>query len=268
MPPAADDAGAGAAAWSPWIALAAIAVSLTIAVGARAIVRDGGDPRLGVAVALIFLTVSAVAVAILFAGLQGRPTAADFGLRRPPLLRASWLVTAVGIAVIALTMLWSVAIGTDDSQTVTDRLAADHATVNALLIAVLVTVATPLGEEFLFRGYLFRALSNWRGVWPAAVISSVVFGATHIGWAPIAVLVPAVILGVGACVLYHWTGSLYPPLALHALFNSAGLALGLAWTWQVPVLMLVSVAVTCAIARLIAERLPPGKAQPRPLQTA
>ncbi len=31
------------------------------------------------------------------------------------------------------------------------------------LVVVMVTVAVPLGEEFLFRGFVFRALSNWRG---------------------------------------------------------------------------------------------------------
>ncbi|CAN5226011.1 hypothetical protein BH20ACT5_BH20ACT5_15030 [soil metagenome] len=238
-------------------------VSLAVTVGARSIVRDGGDPRLGVAVALIFLTVSAAGVAILFASLQGRPTAADFGLRRPPLLRATGLVIAVWGAVIALTIAWLVAFGIDDSPSVTDRLVADSGTLNALLVFVLVAVATPLGEEFLFRGYLFRALINWRGVWPAAIISSVVFSATHIGWSPVVVLVPAVIFGLGACALYRWTGSLYPALALHALFNCVGLGLGLGWTWQLPVAMVLSVAATCALARLIAVLLGPTRVRPK-----
>lgn len=262
-PRPAGSRSAGAAGWSPWIALAAIVVGLAIAVGARSIVRDGGDPRLGVALALICLTVSAAGVAILFAGLQGRPTAADFGLRRPPLLRATGLVTAVGITVIALTAVWFVAIGIDDSQSVTDRLVADSAPLNEVLVLVLVAVATPVGEEFLFRGYLFRALINWRGVWPAAIISSVVFSVTHVGWSPVVVLVPAVIFGLGACALYRWTGSLYPALALHALFNCVGLGLGLEWTWQLPVAMVLSVAATCALARLIAVLLGPTRVRPK-----
>ena len=41
-------------------------------------------------------------------------------------------------------------------------------TLNVVILVVVLTVLGPLGEEFLFRGYIFRALRNWRGVWPAA----------------------------------------------------------------------------------------------------
>lgn len=119
---------------------------------------------------------------------------------------------------------------------------------------MLVAVATPLGEEFLFRGYFQRALSNWRGAWSAMVTTSVVFTAIHVGWTPVGFLVPVVLLGLGLCLLYHWTGSLYPALAMHALFNamSAGT---LFEGWQLPAAMVCSVTLTLGTARLIAMRL-------------
>ena len=63
---------------------------------------------------------------------------------------------------------------------------------------------------------------------------------------------PIVLLGIGLCLLYHWTESLYPGIALHALNNSIPLAAALHWTWQTPLLMVGSTLAALAIARLIA----------------
>ncbi|MBA2281935.1 MAG: CPBP family intramembrane metalloprotease [Actinomycetota bacterium] len=195
-------------------------VNVGMIAGARSIIRPGGDPRLGVVIALIFLNLAPVGLVILLAKWHGTTTASDFGLRRPPLALATGLVVAVGAVVLALTALSVAAFGVGDRASITDRLAADRGTLNALLVIVLVAVAAPLGEEFLFRGYLFRALANWRGVWPAAVTTSVVFSAAHVGWVPIGALIPITVFGLGACLLYQWTGSLFSALVLHALLNS------------------------------------------------
>jgi membrane protease YdiL (CAAX protease family) len=68
-------------------------------------------------------------------------------------------------------------------------------------------------------------------------------------------MVPIVLFGVGLCLLYHWTQSLYPGIALHALHNSLPLAAALHWTWQTPLLLVGSTLAALAIARLIALRL-------------
>jgi len=246
----------GASGWRPQAAWTAIAVGFGITAGARSIIRDGGDPRLAVALALIVLTLATVGVVILFASRRGKPRAADFGLRRPPLARATGLVIGVLGATLVVSAVWAVSLGIDkDAPDVTDRLAATSGTLNALLVLVLVAIATPLAEEFLFRGYFFRALRNWRGFWPAAVTSSVVFAAFHLGWAPWIFVVPAGLFGLGSCLLYRWTGSLYPSLAMHALLNSIGFAPAMGWTWQLPLAIGFSVATTIMIARLIASLL-------------
>jgi len=234
----------------------AIAISIGITVGARSIIRDGGDPRLAVAVALIVLTLAPVGVVLLLASRHERPRAADFGLRRPPFARATGLVIAVLGATLVLSAVWAVSLGIDeDAPSVTDRLAANSGTLNAILVLVLVAVASPLAEEFLFRGYFFRALHNWRGFWPAAVTSSAVFAAFHVGWVPIVLVVPTGLFGLGACLLYRWTGSLYPALAMHAVLNSIGVGPAMGWTWQLPLAIGFSVATTITIARMIASLL-------------
>ncbi len=243
----------GATRWRPQTAWVAIAIYFGITPGVRSIIRDGGDPRLAVAVALIVLTLAPVRVVLLFASRHERPRGADFGLRRPPLARATGLVIAVLGATFVLGEVWAVSLGSDeDGPSAIDRLAATSGTLNAILVLMGVAVAVPLVEEFLFRGYFFRALHNWRGFWPAAVTSSAVFAASHVGWIPIVFLVPTGLFGLGACLLYRWTGSLYPALAMHAVVNSIGFGPEMGWTWQVPLAIGLSVATTITIARLIA----------------
>ncbi len=89
-------------------------------------------------------------------------------------------------------------------------------------------------------------------MWPAAITTGVLFAATHIGWLPIAFLVPIALFGIGLCLLYHWTGSLYPGIALHALNNSIPLGVALDWSWQIPVLIVCSLLASLTIARLMA----------------
>lgn len=243
----------GAARWKPWTVWPAMAVTLATVLAGRALVRAGGDPRTGVVVGLILQNLLCVGLAVLFAAAHGKPRAADFGLQRPPLLRAAGLTILLGLGLFVLTATWAQALGLDDdAPSIADRLVADESTSQALLVLVMVAVAVPLGEEFLFRGYVFRALSNWRGTLPAAALTGVTFAATHIGWLPIGAIVPASVFGFVLCLLYHWTGSLYPPLALHAFSNSLLAATALGSTWKIPLAVVLAVVATLAMARLVA----------------
>mgnify|MGYP000173810412 CR=1 FL=1 len=53
----------------------------------------------------------------------------------------------------------------------------------------------------------------------------VLFGAVHAGGSDAAFLVPLAVLGVLFCLLYERTGSLYPPIVLHAINNSIAFTL-------------------------------------------
>lgn len=170
---------------------------------------DSPGAVLGVGTALILVNVASVGVALLVANMHGRPSAADFGLRRPPLGRAVGLLLAIWIALTAITGLWIVALGiSDDESPLTERLGTDG-TLTVLVLIVVLTILAPLQEEFLlFRGYIFRALRNRQGLWPAATTTGALFAATHVRWTPIALIV--IVIVIGLCLLYHWTGSLYP----------------------------------------------------------
>ena len=247
----------GASAWPPWTSIAALFAGLVVTVIGGAIVAaiGGGaadlkDPPPGVNIALtLFQNLALLGAAVGFAYLVGRPRATDFGLVRPPrIARAVGLLAAVWFGFYAISALWVTALSLHETQELPDRLGADNSTVNLLAVVVLITVIAPLGEELFFRGYFFGSLRNWRGVWPAAIGTGVIFGLIHAGSAPAGFLVPLGFFGFGLCLLYHFSGSLYPCIALHALNNSIALGATLNWKWEIPVTMIGSVIVALTVA--------------------
>jgi uncharacterized protein len=119
-------------------------------------------------------------------------------------------------------------------------------------------VIAPIAEEFFFRGYFFGALRSWKGVWPAAILTGLVFGAIHVGSAPVPFLVPLAVFGFILCLLYWRTGSLYPCIALHALNNSLAFGVSQHWGWQIPILMVGALTIIGSII------LPLGGVRRRP----
>jgi membrane protease YdiL (CAAX protease family) len=252
----------GSAGWPPWTALAALFGGLVATIVGSTIVAVASgsasldNPPAGVNIALTLLqNIALVGTALLFARLAGRPAAVDFGLRRPPLKRAVLLLVAVWVGFYIISALWVLALGIDEHQELPDRLGADQGTLNLLAVVVLITVIAPLGEELFFRGYFFGALRNWRGVWPAAIGTGLVFGGIHAGSAPVGFLVPLAFFGFGLCLLYHYSGSLYPGIALHALNNSIALGAALHWSWEIPVTMVGSTIGALALAAGLARAL-------------
>ena len=105
-----------------------------------------------------------------------------------------------------------------------EQLGSNESALLLLLSAGLTCVVAPICEEILFRGYIFTALRNWHGTLPAARHHGLLFGGVHAGSAPALDLVPLAGLGFGLCLLYRYTGSLYPCIAAHSLNNSIAFA--------------------------------------------
>lgn len=82
---------------------------------------------------------------------------------------------------------------------------------------VLVGVA----EESWFRGYPLQALARGTGFWPAAVISSLVFGALHMTKPDenFIDIFNIVALGLLMCFALRRTGNLWLPVGFHAAFD-------------------------------------------------
>ena len=203
---------------------------------------------------------SLIAAALLFASTIARPRPWHFGLRSTRVGPAvGWVVLAYA-AFIAFSAAWVALLSITEKDELPDELGAGTGTVALLAVAFLVTVVAPVAEEFFFRGYFFGALRNWKGVWPAALITGVVFGGIHAGSAPVGYLVPLGLFGVLLCLLYVRTGSLYPGIALHAINNSIAFSSSEHWSWQVPVLLVTSLGLIAALAWAIRARFGPAPA--------
>jgi uncharacterized protein len=188
-----------------------------------------------------------VLVAVLLAGLGGRTVRAwQFGLRRPSMgwRGAAGLIVLLMLFFLVFSAIWG-AVFHAGKEKLLEQLGAGQSTALLVLAAALTCVMAPICEEFLFRGFMFTALRNWRGVWPAAVISGALFGAVHASSAPGADLVPLAALGFGLCLLYRYTGSLYPCIAAHSLNNS--LAFGSLEGWQLQQILLLIIAALMVI---------------------
>jgi uncharacterized protein len=193
-----------------------------------------------------------VLASVYCAQLGGRVVRAwQFGLRPPGIgwRRAGGLVVLLLLAFIVLSAIWSAAVN-PEKEKLLETLGTNEGAALLLLSAGLTCVVAPICEEFLFRGYMFTALRSWCGTWPAAVIVGLVFGAVHTGSAPALDLIPLAGLGFGLCVLYRYSGSLYPCIAAHSLNNSLAFAALEGWGWQALVLVVCSFAAIAAIVLL------------------
>jgi membrane protease YdiL (CAAX protease family) len=126
--------------------------------------------------------------------------------------------------------------------------------------AVFVCAVAPMAEEFFFRGFFFGAMRNWKGPWPAAIITGLVFGAIHAGSADVAFLLPLGFFGFVLCLLRERTGSLYPCMALHCANNSLAFGVSQHWSWQIPVLFVVSLSIIAAVALIVRDAWAPAPA--------
>ncbi len=85
------------------------------------------------------------------------------------------------------------------------------------LIVILSCVVAPSIEELCFRGYMLGKLTRALGVRDALIIQAALFSVLHL--APVS-FVSHFIIGLALGYLARTTKSLYPPIAVHAAWNS------------------------------------------------
>lgn len=97
-----------------------------------------------------------------------------------------------------------------------------------VVFAVLAVGVAPVVEELLFRGLVLRGLMLRAGFWPAAVVSSALFGAFHAqgtDTGSVLLITANGVLGLGLCVLTRRTGRLGPGIGVHAVRNALAVLL-------------------------------------------
>jgi membrane protease YdiL (CAAX protease family) len=261
--------------WRPWTAFAALAGGLLLALLGQLVV-DLPALALGVKITsehtpagitiadTVVQDLGFIVAAVYCAQLSGlRPAAWQFGLRRPAVgwPMAAGLLACLLLAFVVLTAAWS-AIVNPGTEKILEQLGSNESTTLLVLSAALTCVVAPICEEFLFRGYIFTALRNWRGTMPAAVVTGLLFGGVHVLSAPALDLVPLAGLGFGLCLLYRRTGSLYPGIAAHSLNNSIAFASLESWTVRGGVLLALAALATITGVVVVAKLL--GLISPEP----
>jgi CAAX protease family protein len=199
-----------------------------------------------------------VCAAVLFAHVGVRTVRAwQFGLRKPrvPWRRVALAIPLTYVAFFTFDVIWAELLNVNEKEKLLETLGANEGVALLILSAGLTCVMAPVCEELLFRGFIFRALGNWRGWFPAAILTGLIFGAVHVGSAPAVDLPPLAFLGFLLCVLYRTTGSLYPCIGVHALNNCIAFASLEGWSFGQGVLLVAIVMSTLVALVLVLTRL-------------
>lgn len=169
--------------------------------------------------------------------LMGKAMNSEAGFRklgivpRHPIRDVRWGLLAVPIAIalawsagLALLVLiaWLDLPAKTVNHEVLERLTNDPSTSVIITAVIGAVVIAPLLEEPVFRGVLQTCLIRLFGGhrWPAMIIASALFSATHASIAPWQDLIPLFVLGLVFGYLYERTGSLLTPILAHAGFNA------------------------------------------------
>ena len=158
-----------------------------------------------------------------------------FGLRRygkpwktlgliPSLNNGALLTLLVFFASLALTAIYGLIVVFFDQEILTpEPLPGDltETVLQRLAGFIIIVLLAPFAEEVFFRGFLLPTFANRWGFFAAAIISSGLFGISHIAPGSI---IPAFMSGMLFAWLYHRTGSLWNTTIAHGAQNALAFA--------------------------------------------
>lgn len=211
------------AAWS-----ALVVVFIALAYGSRAAEGDPpADFLYRYSTAIGGLVQFAVVVALVLWITQGAERRQLLGLRRPlSIRRAFWLSLAVLVGVYVLSAAVEPFLHAGEEQGYTPRTwdpdRADAYVANFVVIAAI----APVAEELLFRGLGYSLWARFGQAVAIAVIG-ISFGLVH---GLLDALVVLTAFGAGLAWLRARTGSVYPCIGAHALFNAINMILAVTVT--------------------------------------
>ena len=179
----------------------------------------------GVAVIALILVSTPVQVSLLFCFSRPRSSSAvEYLGLTPPRKRDLVLLPLVGAALLATTDGTNWFLGEKIVTAFQDDISRSGASAGALAwLWLAVVVVAPIGEEVLFRGFLFQ---GWRrspdDVWIAVVGTAILWAAIHVQY-NIFVVGEIFLIGLALGWVRWRTGSAISTILLHAFLNSAGM---------------------------------------------
>lgn len=162
----------------------------------------------------------AVGIVVLLVFARRHATRAQLGWHLP---RWWWFLLAIPLAILCLVI--SVPL-----QSVNEHLAPGHTNGQcqavkqgygaAYALAIpMICMIVPIAEETVFRGFFFGWLRRRLPLWLSAPLAAVGFAVVH---GVLAILLPLFVVGLVLVLTYHYSGSLYPGMVVHGVFNLVG----------------------------------------------
>jgi membrane protease YdiL (CAAX protease family) len=148
-----------------------------------------------------------------------------FGLRRPASWRrAAWLAVGVFVAMWVVAGVLDELLGAGEEQGLDPRQITTDDIPAFLLSALVLALIGPIVEELTFRGLGFHLLSQF-GDWAAIVVTGLAFALAH----GIVEGIPVFfVIGAALAFVRARTGSIYPAMVMHCVFNGIQLIVGAA----------------------------------------
>ena len=83
---------------------------------------------------------------------------------------------------------------------------------------IIIAIVTPVAEEMLFRGLIYRRLREYRNAWISSIVCGALFGVYH---GNLLQGVYTALLGFVICVIYEHYGTIWAPIIAHFANNLA-----------------------------------------------
>lgn len=170
--------------------------------------------------------------------------AVDLGLRAAPAARSVGLALLVFVASGLFDGVWRSALALGSVSGPFSGVSGKGTA--TIVLTGVAAVVSPVVEEVFFRGLLFRCFRNRFALLPASVMIGVMFGLVHTEY-QLGVLPELAIYGALLCVLYEYTGSLWPGIALNVYLDAGGFEQALTgrstivfWSFALLVLVLLA----------------------------
>jgi uncharacterized protein len=212
---------------TPWRARWAIAATIAIFFAAQLVAAAATgsaavwiveSPQSALLLWLIVSQAAMVLMVVAAAGLGGRRQQV---LQLHPVQQAPWLIGFAFVAMLVILGLLNAllyGLGHDAMADLRPHLELIRSD-TWLLAALAIGVGAPLMEELTFRGFLQSALAQRVGFWPAALITTAAWTLLHWGYS-VAGMAEVFLIGLYFSWLLWRSGSLWPALICHALYNS------------------------------------------------
>lgn len=150
------------------------------------------------------------------------PSLDQLGIGRAPTFRDIVLALSGAVIYVIITLITQYIFvkmtGLDTGQAQNLGISTRLYGVDLLAAYVVLVIAAPLFEEFIFRGAFYGQLrAHGLGPWPVAIIVSALFGLVHGQWN---VGIDVFCMSMVICYLREQTSSIWPGVIMHMMKNA------------------------------------------------